>query len=388
MNENMWTLNNFDTELFLAEYWQKKPLLIRNAFPGFKTVLSPEELAGLACEEGVHSRLVIEKDADEPWQLSYGPFKEEDFTSLPETHYSLLVSECEKWIPELQDLVECFNFIPRWRIDDLMISYAPEHGSVGPHIDEYDVFLIQANGRRTWSIESEIKHKPELVEGLDLAIMKEFNADQEWLMEPGDMLYLPPKIPHLGVAVGDGCMNYSVGFRAPAVSDIMDSFLLEASDKGLTDARYYDVPLTLKRNPAEIRNEDIEKFKSMIYQMLDDSAPIWADVVGKLVSDSTLSEDVETIDCDSIEQAAQQLWQKHPDSKVFYHQDEKSLRIYFNGEMQALEISDINLDFCKTLCNQYLISIADYYDMLPGDARQLFMSLIQNRALIPVLDDD
>lgn len=388
MKTAMWELHNFDVEEFLAEYWQKKPLLIRQAFPGFQTVLSPEELAGLACEEGVHSRLVIEKDAQQPWQLTYGPFKEEDFTSLPQTHYSLLVSECEKWIPELQDLVECFNFIPKWRIDDLMISYAPDQGSVGPHIDEYDVFLIQANGKRTWSIETEIKHNPELVGGVDLALMKEFNADQEWLMEPGDMLYLPPKIPHHGVAVGDGCMNYSVGFRAPAVSDIMDSFLMEASDKGLTDERYYDVPLKPGRDAAQIYTVDIENFKSMIYQMLDKSGPIWADVVGKLVSDSTLSEDVETIQCDSFEQVAQQLWQKHPDSKIFYYRDDSQLRIYFNGEVKTIEISDINLDFCKTLCNQYLITISDYYDVLPQDARELMMQLIDSRALIPVLDDD
>ena len=139
----MWQLNNFDIDDFLANYWQKKPLLIRQALPGFKSVLSPEELAGLACEEGVHSRLVLEKDGDIPWQLNYGPFVEEVFTSLPATHYSLLVSECEKWIPELQELVDCFNFIPKWRIDDLMISYAPEHGSVGPHIDEYDVIAYR-----------------------------------------------------------------------------------------------------------------------------------------------------------------------------------------------------------------------------------------------------
>ncbi len=384
----MWTLQNFDVDEFLAEYWQKKPLLIRQAFPGFQTVLSPEELAGLACEEGVHSRLVIEKDAEEPWQLSYGPFAEETFTSLPLTHYSLLVSECEKWMPELQDLVECFNFIPKWRIDDLMISYAPDQGSVGPHIDEYDVFLIQANGRRTWSIESTVGDKPELVEGLDLAIMKEFNADQEWLMEPGDMLYLPPKIPHHGVAVGDGCMNYSVGFRAPAVSDIMDSFLLEASDKGLTDDRYYDVALKANRDPAQIYDEDIEKFRSMIFQMLEKSTPIWANVVGKLVSDSTLSDDVETIDCASIEEAAQHLWQKHPDTKIFYHRGDQQLSIYYNGDVKMLQISDINEDFCKTLCNQYLITINDYYDMLPEDATDLFMSLVNSRALIPVLDDD
>ena len=384
----MWQLNNFDIDDFLANYWQKKPLLIRQALPGFKSVLTPEELAGLACEEGVHSRLVLEKDGDVPWQLNYGPFTEDAFTSLPPTHYSLLVSECEKWIPELQELVDCFNFIPKWRIDDLMISYAPEHGSVGPHIDEYDVFLIQANGQRQWSIENDIVANPELIADMDLAILKEFNADQEWLLEPGDMLYLPPKIAHHGIAVGDGCMTYSVGFRAPAVSDIMDSFLLEASDKQLTDDRYYDIPLNRKRNPAEIKIEDILNFKAMVYKLLDQSADLWPDIVGKLVSDSTLSDDVETIDCDTIQQAAKTLWQKHPDSKLFYLQSADQIRIYCNGHAHILELSDVNLDFCKTLCNQQLISITDYYDVLPESAVKLLLSLINSKALIPVLDDD
>ena len=254
----MWRLHNFDREDFLANYWQQKPLLIRQALPGFETVISPEELAGLAMEPGVHSRLVIEKDAESPWQLSYGPFSEERFTSLPRSHYSLLVSECEKWIPELRALLDQFTFIPRWRIDDLMISYAPDQGSVGPHIDEYDVFLIQAKGRREWMIESRIRECPELIEGLDLAILRDFDPDQRWVLEPGDLLYLPPKIPHHGVALGDGCMNYSVGFRAPAVSDVMDSFLLEAADQGLTDTRYYDGDLRTARDPAEILDRDLE----------------------------------------------------------------------------------------------------------------------------------
>jgi len=384
----MWHLNNFDIDLFLAEYWQKKPLLIRQALPGFETGLSPEELAGLACEEGVHSRLVIEKDAEAPWQLSYGPFTDEDFTSLPQAHYSLLVSECEKWIPELQPLLECFDFIPKWRIDDLMISYAPDSGSVGPHTDEYDVFLIQANGKREWSIQHKTEQHAALIPDIDLAILQQFNADESWVLEPGDMLYLPPKLAHHGIAVGDDCMTYSVGFRAPAVSDIMDSFLLEASDHQLTDRRYYDHPLSTERDSAEINIEDVLHFKSLIYKTLDQSAELWPDIVGKLVSDSTLSEDVETVDCPTIEQAANYLWQKHPDAKLYYFRSGEFLRLYFNGEVNSLEANEVNLDFCKTLCHQSLIPIADFYSVLPLEAQNLYLRLINNNSLIPVLDED
>jgi 50S ribosomal protein L16 3-hydroxylase len=135
---------------FVQQYWQKKPCLLRNALPNFESAISPEELAGLACEEDVHCRLVFEGSDNKPWAVRYGPFEEQDFLDLPESNYSLLVSECEKWLPELNDLLDQFRFIPDWRIDDLMISYAPEGGSVGPHVDQYDVFLLQALGTRRW----------------------------------------------------------------------------------------------------------------------------------------------------------------------------------------------------------------------------------------------
>ncbi len=384
----MWQLKNFDVDDFLKNYWQKKPLVIRQGLIDFKSIISPEELAGLACEEGVHSRLILEKGGNQPWQLRYGPFTDEDFTSLPETHYSLLVSECEKWIPELQELLDCFNFIPRWRIDDLMISYASEHGSVGPHIDEYDVFLLQASGQRLWSIEQTINSHPDLIDGLELAILKTFSADNEWLLEPGDILYLPPKFAHHGVAIGDRCMTYSIGFRAPAISDIMDSFLLESSDHKLTDQRYQDIPLDTQRDSAEITADDIHNFKSMLQNLLDQSTDLWPDVVGKLVSDSTLSDDIESMNCETVEQASSITWQKHPDSRIFYYKSENQITVYYNGNAYGLEISEVNLDFCKTLCNQYIISISDYYDVLPESAVKLLLLLINSKALIPVLEDE
>ena len=384
----MWQLANFDPAEFLADYWQQKPLLIRQALPGFTTLIPPEELAGLACEQGVHSRLVIEKAGETPWQVSYGPFQEQDFTALPPSHYSLLVSECEKWLPELQPLLELFSFIPKWRIDDLMISYAPDQGSVGPHIDEYDVFLIQASGRRKWSIGGQkMDDNPAVIPDLDLAILQNFEAEREWVLEPGDMLYLPPRIAHHGVAVGDGCMTYSVGFRAPAVSDIMDSLLLEAGDHGLTDTRYSDIALNLERDPAEITVEDILHFRSMAYQLLDQSAQLWPDIVGKLVSDSSLAEDIAGADCETLDDALAYAWQKHPDSKLFYHHSSNQLRLYVNGQTLALPDSMQNLEFCQNLCHQDHFSAADVIDHASSEAQAVFLQLIQSHALIPVEDD-
>ncbi len=142
----MQLLGGLSAEEFLQQYWQKKPLLIRQAIPDYSTPLSPDELAGLACEQEVESRLILEKDADTPWQLEHGPFTETRFSQLPATHWTLLIQKVNQLLPQLAELLDQFNFIPNWRIDDVMVSYAPEAGSVGPHVDQYDVFLLQGLG--------------------------------------------------------------------------------------------------------------------------------------------------------------------------------------------------------------------------------------------------
>ena len=177
---------------FLQQYWQKKPLLIRQAFSDFQSPISPDDLAGLACEPEIESRLIEEKGALGPWQVRSGPLTEDDFARLPSTHWTMLVQDVDKHLPELQSLLDPFRFIPDWRRDDLMVSYAPQHGSVGPHTDGYDVFLLQAMGERRWQINDKAMTDAALIEGLDVQILQEFHPDQSWDLQPGDMLYLPP----------------------------------------------------------------------------------------------------------------------------------------------------------------------------------------------------
>ncbi len=150
MNDGINPLGELSPQRFLADYWQQQPLVVRQAFPGFRTPISAEELAGLSCEDDVNSRIVIEKGGEHPWQTFYGPMDEAVFRKLPDTHWSLLVNDVEKHLPEMAWVLDCFRFIPEWCIDDLMISYAPEGGSVGPHLDRYDVFILQAQGHRHW----------------------------------------------------------------------------------------------------------------------------------------------------------------------------------------------------------------------------------------------
>lgn len=271
---------------FLQQYWQKKPLLIRQAFPEFESPISPEELAGLACEPEIESRLIEEYGQDgNSWQVTMGPLSEEDFSRLPETHWTMLVQDIDKHLPELQYLLDPFQFIPDWRRDDLMVSYATESGSVGPHTDAYDVFLLQAQGARRWQIGDQAIDEACLIDGLDLQILAEFSPDQSWDLQPGDMLYLPPHFAHHGVALND-CMTFSFGFRAPACVDVFDGLVNTLLEQGLDKLRYQDPDLLVNPHGAEIDNAALTRLKQLLHQAIDQSESAVATALGKFVSET------------------------------------------------------------------------------------------------------
>ena len=284
----------------MAEYWQKKPLLIKAAFPGFTTPLSPDEIAGMACEEGIESRLVIENreegqsaanDEQLPWQLSHGPFDESIFSELPESHWTLLVQEVHKYVPELAQLLESFRFIPNWRIDDIMVSYSPVGGSVGPHVDQYDVFLLQGLGRKRWQISTAEVCDDDLISGIELQILSHFEAEQSWELEEGDMLYLPPGVIHHGVALGDS-LTYSVGFRAPAECDLITSFIDYLAEERLSVAHYRDPDLTLQQHPGEISATSLQRVREIINRIPVNDADL-ARWFGQVVTESKSGDRVE-----------------------------------------------------------------------------------------------
>jgi len=214
--------DGLDEAGFLARYWQRAPLLLPQALPGFRTPLPPEELAGLALEPDTTPRL-IRRATDGAYTLEHGPFEERLFETLGARDWSLLVTDVEKHLPELAAWLAPFRVVPDWRLDDLMVSYAPDGASVGAHVDEYDVFLLQASGTRRWSIERDADRadaRAHVAEG-DIRLLAEFAPTDSWDLEPGDILYLPPGVPHHGVAVGDDCTTWSIGFRAPSAADIV-----------------------------------------------------------------------------------------------------------------------------------------------------------------------
>ena len=379
-----WVLQGFDSEEFIERYWQKLPCLIKKAFIDLESPLSPEELAGLACEEDVHSRLIMEKGGTSPWQLRYGPFQESDFLSLPKSHYSLLVSECEKWIPEFADLLDTFRFLPKWRIDDVMVSYAPPGGSAGPHVDEYDVFLLQIQGNRRWQYNDQRLNHPALLPDLDLAILKSFRPDQDVVLEPGDMLYLPPGIAHYGIAV-DACMTCSIGFRAPTATETLESFTLEIDGNDVANRRYSDADLETDRHFGEITDAEINRFRQLVTGLLDQPQSVWTDAMGKLLSDAAINEQEASFQIGNLDDLFKEDWMINPDSKSLYYQGDSSIRFYCNGSLSLLPNTELALEFVKHLCGNIVIDAEFIKKYAKESALSEFLIVMaNNHAIIPV----
>jgi 50S ribosomal protein L16 3-hydroxylase len=260
---------NFNINHFLRDYWQKKPLLIRNPWADWQNPLAPDELAGLSCEEELESRLICQTDAG--WEMEQGPLAEERLAALGETHWTLLVQAVDHHVPAVADLIAPFRFIPNWRIDDVMVSLAADQGGVGPHFDQYDVFLVQGLGRRRWQIGPWCDSDGALLPHEDLKLLANFEAVEEWVLEPGDILYVPPGFAHNGVAVGPDCMTYSVGFRAPSRSDLLGHYVDDVLDGIPEDDLYRDTDLAAQSNPGEILPDALARLQQMMLESLSDS---------------------------------------------------------------------------------------------------------------------
>ncbi|MBV1776497.1 cupin domain-containing protein [Burkholderiaceae bacterium DAT-1] len=273
-------LGNITPETFLSDYWQKKPLLIRNAVSHFDWLPQLQDLLALAQDEDVESRLVEFKK--EQWHCETGPFKPSRFKKLGETDWTVLVQNVNHHIPFADELLHRINFIPKVRLDDLMISWAPPGGGVGPHFDSYDVFLLQVGGKKRW----QISHSSdlELVEGAPLKILKHFEPDEEWVLEHGDMLYLPPRFPHNGVSIEAG-MTWSIGFRAPKTQEVATQFMDYLRDK-ITDlpGMYADPDLKATSEPARMPADFVAQIKTMLEQVKWDDAMI-AEFAGRYFSE-------------------------------------------------------------------------------------------------------
>ena len=253
-------LGGLSAEQFLNEYWQKKPLLIRQAVPGFQGLLSRDEMLALAGRDDVESRFVSQAGG---WTIEHGPFSRAALRRRTKP-WTVLVQGLNLALPAADEMMRRFSFIPYARLDDLMVSYATDGGGVGPHFDSYDVFLLQGMGRRRWRIGNQKDQT--LIEGLPIRILKDFQPVHDWVLEAGDLLYLPPEWAHDGIAVGE-CMTYSIGFRAAPAQELAELFLGYLQEHVCLEGRYRDPELRLQRHPAKIDTAMIDQVTDILAQI-------------------------------------------------------------------------------------------------------------------------
>jgi 50S ribosomal protein L16 3-hydroxylase len=270
---------------FMKRHWQRKPLLVRQAFADFKAPLSRSELVSLAAQEEVESRLVIrEEPGRTPWRLRSGPFERRALPAFAKPGWTLLVQGVDLHVQSVADLLAGFRFVPAARLDDLMISYATDQGGVGPHFDSYDVFLLQAQGRRRWRIGRQ--KALQLRDDTPLKILANFEPEAEYVLEPGDMLYLPPRYAHDGIAEGE-CMTYSVGFRAPKRDEVARDLMQrlgEQADEAMDDQLYKDPDQAATASPGAIPAA-LQNFAQDALQRLLEDPSRWQRALGESLSE-------------------------------------------------------------------------------------------------------
>ena len=353
-------LGNISKEQFLKEYWQKKPLLIRQAYPNFEPLIPSDELAGMSLEEEVESRIIMENGPDSPWQLISGPFEEDTFATLPKDKWTLLIQGVDQWIPEAADLLQDFNFIPNWRIDDLMISFATDGGSVGPHYDQYDVFLLQAEGQREWRIGQMCSEQDEFLKETKLRLLAKFEETDRWVLEPGDMLYLPPRLAHYGISQGNG-QTYSIGFRAPSQSELMHSLVDQIDASSNEDQRYGDPGLALQAHSGEINEAALQQVRDFMTQALADPV-LLSDAIGKLMTEAKYPQERDEDDHKNTDSyLASDLKydlqaidiQRELHSRFAFNKNEASVSFYAGGKVFPINENSLELAQYLTQQRQY-----------------------------------
>jgi 50S ribosomal protein L16 3-hydroxylase len=378
---------NISIETFLTEYWQKKPLLIRNAFPDFKSPIDPDEVAGLALEDGVESRIIIEDGPNTKWELENGPFSEERFETLPDNNWTLLVQAIDQWVPEMADLLQNFNFLPSWRLDDIMVSFAPKGGSVGPHYDQYDVFLLQAEGQRKWQLGPKCNPDTELRSDSKLSILKKMHITDEWIVNSGDLLYIPPMYSHNGVAEND-CMTFSIGFRAPNEASVLQG-VSDLASISLTEFDRYSDPEQADASQATALIDDVsmQRVVNMVTSKLSDKtlARRWlAETMTETKYEDLHEELEEKLEWDEITplMTNQHRLTQNETTRWAYFLDNETLHLFVNGIEYSYDNEASAKSLIEKLANNRHNKISDLTDLVTTKPNQdILLSLINSNYL-------
>lgn len=318
-------LNNFNARSFLKEYWQKKALLLTEALPDFESPISPDELAGLSLDEDVESRIIHHKE-DGEWELFHGPFDSDFFETLGDKDWTLLVQSVDQWIEEVANLRSLFDFIPSWRMDDIMISFAPPGGSVGPHFDQYDVFLLQASGNRRWYLGQHCDVETPLIPS-DVKLLADFDCQEEHLLTPGDILYIPPGKAHHGISESNDCLTISIGFRAPGLNEIVSAFCHEITELHENAEQFEDQDLTEQLeegHPSEIPGNVLQNLQQLLSRHLNNPQAMIA-AFGKLMTEQRYPA------IEPVSFLRGKVYFKRLDARMAYFAEADYLRVFANG---------------------------------------------------------
>ena len=352
MSQPLDVLGGITAEQFLAEYWQKKPLLVRNAMPEIAGLLEPDDVMELALDENVTARLIKQKDRDpNQWSVKSSPLLKADFQKMPKL-WTLLVQAVDHYSFDLSELWKKFPFIPQWRRDDIMVSYAPQGGSVGKHFDFYDVFLIQGYGQRRWQLGQMCNAETEFVPGQPLKLLPEMDVNFDEVLAPGDLLYVPPGLSHYGVAEDD-CLTFSFGFRMPNVSDMMDRVGDKFAENEVLRNPLTDIIRDQISAAGEVAANELEYLKSKIMEQLHNSN-VLEDAIMGLMSEPKYPENIpeaEEIGTGDLEEALDQGYSimLEPASRLLYTEEDDEILFWGNGE--GLCVSEAFAEKLKLIAN-------------------------------------
>ena len=389
MSQTLDVLGGISAEQFLAEYWQKKPLLIRNAMPEIVGLLEPSDVMELALDENVTARLIKQKDRDpNQWSVKSSPLLKADFQKMPKL-WSVLVQAVDHYSFDLASLWKKFPFIPQWRRDDIMVSYAPQGGSVGKHFDFYDVFLVQGHGHRRWQLGQMCDADTEFLPNQPLKLLPEIDVHFDEVLAPGDMLYVPPGLSHYGVAE-DECLTFSFGFRMPNVSDMMDRVSDKFSANEVLRNPLTDIIRDQISAAGEVTGNELAYLKDKLMAQLQNSN-VLEDAIMSLMSEAKYPENIpeaEEIGTGDLEEALGLGYSLmlEPASRLIYSEEDGQTLFWANGEGFCL--SDASSEVLKQLANGEVVLMDDRFydaDLLEDIATLMNESIVM---LLPADDNE
>ncbi|WP_447507018.1 ribosomal protein uL16 3-hydroxylase [Acinetobacter oleivorans] len=352
MTEPLAVLGGITAEQFLAEYWQKKPLLVRNGLPEIVGLLEPEDVQELALEEHASARLIRQKDKNpNEWHVKSSPLTKGDFQKLPKL-WTLLVQAVDHYSFDLSELWKKFPFIPQWRRDDIMVSYAPKGGSVGKHFDFYDVFLVQGHGHRRWQLGQMCDANTAFVPNQPLKLLPEIDVQFDEILAPGDLLYVPPGMAHYGVAEDD-CLTFSFGFRMPNVAGMMERISDQFSANSLLQNPVVDIVRKQISQIGEINTSELSHLKDLVLAQLQDSAALDAAIMSYM-SEPKYPDNIpeaDEIEADDLKEILHEGYEVllEPASRLLYTEKNGTLNFWGNGE--ALFIAESFEQKLKAIAN-------------------------------------